>query len=90
MYTLATSSEYRRNYKRLVRRGYDPAVLKGVVELLRTGNPLPAKHRDHALQGEWLGYRECHIAGDWLLVYEKDGANLILTLMRTGTHSDLF
>lgn len=52
--------------------------------------PLPEKCRDHALTGNWEGHRECHIQPDWLLVYRIEEDVLVLTLARTGTHSDLF
>ncbi len=52
--------------------------------------PLPAKHRDHALSGNYRGYRECHIQPDWLLIYKIEPQKLLLTLIRTGSHSDLF
>ena len=52
--------------------------------------PIPEKHKDHALSGDWSGHRECHILPDWLLVYRIDEGVLVLTLVRTGTHSDLF
>jgi mRNA interferase YafQ len=89
MFELKLSSGYRRDLRRVLRRGYDPKALDKVIGLLLAGKPLPAEYRDHALQGALRKFRECHITGDWLLIYEKDGANLILTLMRTGTHSDL-
>ena len=52
--------------------------------------PLEQRYRDHALAGDYAGCRECHITPDWLLIYEIDGDTLLLYLMRTGTHSDLF
>ena len=63
-----------------------------VVTDLANDIPLPAKNKDHALQGEFAGCRECHIQPDWLLIYNKesDGELHILNLLRTGTHSDLF
>lgn len=57
---------------------------------LSRGEPLPEKNKDHTLSGNWSGYRECHIQPDWLLVYCIENDILILTLSRTGTHSDLF
>ena len=52
--------------------------------------PLPEKNRDHALTGDWIGHRECHIQPDWLLIYRIEDNVLVLTLARTGSHSDLF
>ena len=57
---------------------------------LASGEQLPEKNKDHALTGNWVGHRECHIQPDWLLVYRMENDLLVLTLARTGTHSDLF
>ena len=64
-------------------------LLETVVELLLDGQTLLEKYRDHQLTGNWKGYRECHIEPDWLLVYKIYESKLILSLVRTGTHSDL-
>ena len=71
------------------KRGYDEEKLWAVVDKLAAGVPLPPKNRDHALTGNYLGSRECHIEPDWLLVYEIWNDELLLVLIRTGTHSDL-
>ena len=73
-----------------VRRGLDIEKLLEVVRLLRQGELLPAKHRNHLLTGDYKGYWECHITPDWLLLYEKDTVIRIISLYRTGTQSDLF
>lgn len=65
-------------------------LLEEVVTLLAMGEPLPDKNRDHDLSGNWAGYRECHIRPDWLLIYRIENDVLMLTLTRTGSHSDLF
>ena len=65
-------------------------LIETVVNTLASGNVLEAKYKDHALSGNFIGCRECHISPDWLLIYEIDNGELILYLMRTGTHSDLF
>lgn len=90
MYLLRPSSRFQKDLKRLQKRGYDLDLLSAVIEKLAAGEPLPPKNRDHPLVGDYSGCRECHIAPDWLLVYEIDGDALILYLTRTGTHSDLF
>ena len=64
--------------------------LNTVVDWLAAGQALPDRNRDHALTGDYIGFRECHIRPDWLLVYRVDGDALELFLFRTGTHSDLF
>lgn len=90
MYELAVTGQFKRDLKGIIRRGYDIKLLDRAIAALAEGKELPAKNKDHALSGNWAGHRECHIAPDWLLIYKKDGNLLILTLTRTGTHSDLF
>ena len=65
-------------------------ALNAIVDQLAAGQPLPDKNRDNALTGDSIGFRECHIRPDWLLVYRVDGEDLILFLFRTGSHTDLF
>ncbi len=90
MYAIRPSTRFQKDLKRIQKRGYDLSLLTDVIKKLATGEELPPKNRDHQLVGDYSGCRECHIAPDWLLVYEIDGAQLILYLTRTGTHSDLF
>ncbi|MBO6178419.1 MAG: type II toxin-antitoxin system YafQ family toxin [Selenomonadaceae bacterium] len=71
------------------KRNYNMMLLENVVDTLLAGIPLPEKNKDHPLQGDWKGYRECHIEPDWLLIYRIYEDLLVLTLVRTGTHSDL-
>ena len=87
---LEFSSQFRRDLKRAKKRRYDLTLLGDVVHALRQQVPLAEKYRDHALTGDYRGYRECHILPDWLLVYRVEQEKLILVLSRTGTHSDLF
>ena len=65
-------------------------LLEAVILELQQENPLADKYRDHALVGNYVGFRECHIQPNWLLIYSIDHGNLILTASRTGTHADLF
>lgn len=90
MLTIKYQLSFKKDYKRIKKRGYDTRLLERTIELLAKGNGLPAEYRDHALSGDYTGCRECHIAPDWLLVYEIAERELILYLIRTGTHSDLF
>ena len=83
-------ASFRKDYKRIAKRGYDIKLLEDIVNKLANGEQLPEKNRDHNLIGEYEGCRECHITPDWLLIYEIDNGELILYLTRTGTHSDLF
>lgn len=70
------------------RRGKNMTKLKLVIDMLVEQTPLPAKHNDHKLQGQYLHRRECHIEPDWLLIYKRDSDALVLE--RTGSHADLF
>lgn len=90
MYTVKFTSAFKKGYRRMKRRGADLTLLDAVVETLRRGEKLDRKHRDHALQGEFSGFRECHIQPDWLLIYLIEDDILTLTLSYTGTHADLF
>lgn len=89
-YTVKVTTQFRRDYKLAARRGLNIGLLEDVIASLARGVPLPEKNRDHALSGNWTGYRECHILPDWLLVYRVDDDVLVLILSRTGSHSDLF
>ena len=89
-YEILSTGRFKKDLKTIIKRGYNVQLLKDVVGLLVAGIPLPEKNKDHVLTGNWTGHRECHIAPDWLLIYKIDNDVLILTLTRTGTHSDLF
>ncbi len=89
-YTIRLTTQFKKDYKRALKRGLKIALLDKIVELLAMGEALPEKNRDHELSGNWVGHRECHILPDWLLVYRIENDILVLTLTRTGTHSDLF
>jgi len=90
LYKIKRSSAFKRELKTVRKRGYNMDELNKIVDDLADGKPLDPKYRDHALVGNWKGYRECHITSDWLLIYKIEANVLILTLQRTGTHSDLF
>lgn len=90
MLKLETTGQFRKDYKRVKKRGYDMQLLQAVIDTLLAGKKLGRKHRDHPLSGDYVGFKECHILPDWLLVYAIDHDKLILTASRTGTHSDLF
>ena len=89
-YRVVSTSVFRRELRYMIRRGKPLEELDKVVDKLRNGENLPKKYKDHQLHGQYEGYRECHIKPDWLLVYRKQDNILLLTLLRTGTHSDLF
>ena len=83
------TTQFKKDYKTVVKRGYKTSLLEEVIRLLCDEQPLPDKNRDHALTGSFVGFRECHILPDWLLIYKAEQEILTLTLTRTGTHSDL-
>ena len=85
---LVTTSGYDRDLKRAMKRGWPMDRLGEVVAALIAREALPERCRDHALSGEWQGWRDCHVRPDWILIYMVEGDDLVLG--RTGTHSDLF
>lgn len=88
-YGVRYTNKFLKDVRLAKKRQLDTSLLHDIVEKLRTGQKLDENHHDHQLSGDYAGYRECHIQPDWLLVYKQDKKILILTLMRTGTHSDL-
>lgn len=83
-------TSFKKDYKKVVKRGYDIKLLEDVIRKLANGEQLPEKNHDRNLTGDYSGCRECHITPDWLLIYEIDNGELILYLTRTGTHSICF
>ena len=88
MRTIHRTSQFKKDVKRLIKRGKKFEEFKEVISKLSEGETLEAKYRDHILTGQYKGTRECHIEPDWLLIYELTENELFL--VRTGTHSDLF
>ena len=89
-YKLALTNQFKKGYKLMKKRNADFSKLEYVVDKLIAGDSLDEKYRDHQLMGQYSGCRECHISPDWLLVYMVREDILTLTLLETGTHSDLF
>lgn len=89
-YEIRMSTTFKKDLKLAKKRGLDLSELNFVIKELASGNTLGEKYKDHALSGNWNGYRECHVEPDWLLIYQINGDELYLYLVRTGTHSDLF
>ena len=89
-YTVKTTTLFKKDFKLAMKRGLNIELLENIIALLSMGEPLPEKNKDHSLTGNWVGHRECHILPDWLLIYRMEDDVLVLTLARTGTHSDLF
>ena len=90
MLDLVMTNQFQKDLKRMKKRGMDLSLLKRVLEILQAQKELEGKYRDHALTGNYSGFRECHVQPDWLLVYTVHAEELILVASRTGSHSDLF
>ena len=90
MWSLAYTKQFKKDYKLCQKRLLPSAEIEGIMRKLIQGIPLPERHRDHLLKGEYNGFGECHIRPDWLLIYSKDYPTKVLTFVRTGTHGDLF
>ncbi|MCD7744446.1 MAG: type II toxin-antitoxin system YafQ family toxin [Lachnospiraceae bacterium] len=84
------TTQFKKDYKLALRRGLKMQLLDDVIAALSMGETLSEKYKDHPLSGNWAGHRECHILPDWLLIYRIEEGVLVLTLSRTGSHSDLF
>ena len=82
------STQFKRDVKRVGKRGKDLAKLRVLLASLIQQELLVVRHSNHPLRGIWKGYREAHIEPDWLLIYRVKGAEL--HLVRTGSHADLF
>jgi len=90
MRRLEVTSKFKKDARLAVRRGLDISKLNRIIDLLRDGIVLPDECRDHWLYGQYSDHRECHIEPDWLLIYRINDDGLVLTAVRTGSHSDLF
>lgn len=88
-YQLIITNSFKRDLKKIEKRGYDIHLIDNVIDKLQNGETLDPKYRDHALKGNWQSFRECHILPDWLLIYKVVEDTLVLSLVRTGSHSDL-
>ena len=89
-YELVLTGKFKKGLKLAKKRGLDIKLLEDIVDKLQNGIPLEEKHREHELKGKFKGFRECHIQPDWLLMYLIEDDVLVLTLVDTGTHSDMF
>ena len=89
MLDVAFTLQFKKDMKRKRKQGAELAKIDEAITMLRRGEPLPERNRDHALSGTYHGHRECHIEPDWLLIYRIDSDLLVLTAVRTGSHSEL-
>ena len=90
MLKIRYNNQFKKDYKLIKKRGYNIEKLKEVINLLVQDKRLPVKYREHYLTGNYKGFKECHIGPDWLLIYKTENELLTLTVLRTGSHSDLF
>ena len=90
MYQLDYTNRFKRSLKLCQRRGYDLTKLHEAITILACEGHLPERFRPHLLQGKRRGQWECHIQPDWLLVWEQYDDRLLLVMLDTGTHSDIF
>lgn len=84
------TNQFKKDYKTAIKRGLPIEELDHVIRLLASEKKLEPKFKDHELSGNWKGFRECHIQPNWLLIYQDQNRNLVLILVRTGSHSDLY
>lgn len=89
-YTIQRTSRFKHDFKLALRRGCKAEELEAVLNVLASGGILEERYCDHELSGKFKDVRECHIRPDWLLTYIRDDGKLILLLLQTGTHSDIF
>lgn len=89
-YTVKPTTQFKKDFKLAMKRGLKIELLEKVIASLAMGETLCEKYKDHALTGNWVGHRECYVLPNWLLIYRIEDEVLVLTLVRTGTHSDLF
>lgn len=88
MKTIRKTIEFQRDIKRAKLAGKDLSEIGVLADLLKTDDPLPPEYHDHSLRGNWAGYRECHLEGDWLVIYRISEDTILF--VRTGTHAELF
>ena len=89
-YKVKFTGQFKKDLKLLKKQGKDIDKLFEVIEILANGKKLKEKYREHNLTGNYKGTKECHVDPDWLLIYEFYDDILVLLLLRTGAHSELF
>jgi mRNA interferase YafQ len=84
------TKQFEKDLKLMIKRGKNVQKIKEVITLLLEEKPLPLRHRDHKLLGNYKDRRDCHVEPDWVLIYKPEPENSRIVFERTGTHSDLF
>jgi mRNA interferase YafQ len=90
IFDISKTGQFKRDYKTIKKRGYDISKLEMTLQYLMNDIQLPSSHKLHPLKGKYKNYLSCHIEPDWLLIFKKEPQRKLITLIRTGTHSDLF
>ncbi len=90
MYTLEYDSGFKSDFKRYKKKKYDISLFIDCVSILEATGKLPQKYKPHTLKGHYKGFMECHIKPDWLLIWLQDDENKVITLVRMGSHDDIF
>lgn len=89
-YKIIPTNQFKKDIKLIEKRGYNIDKIRRVINILANGEVLDKKYKDHFLKGDYDGFKECHVEPNWLLIYKIDNEQLILILIRTGKHNDLF
>lgn len=89
-YKIQVKGSFKRSYKRCLKRGLDENIFVEAISILAETGTLPKKYNPHPLHGNYEGCMECHLQPNWLLIWKQNDTELILILVDTGTHSDLF
>lgn len=89
-YSISYTKKFEKSVRKCRKRGWNIEKLSEAISILVDSGTLPAKYRPHKLSGEYSGIWECHIEPDWLLLWQQSDMELILMMVDTGTHSDLF
>jgi mRNA interferase YafQ len=90
MYSIEFTRQYLKDLKLARKRRFDEQKLNIVIKILISGENLPQQYKNHTLSGKFVGFYECHITPDWLLIYSKEKTIRLITLIRIGSHSNLF
>jgi mRNA interferase YafQ len=90
MFEIEFKNSFKKDFKLAIKRGLDENKLEEILLLLRKEGKLPSKYKPHVLKGNYKGFWECHIQPDWLLIWGQNDKIKLITLIRTGSHSDLF
>ena len=90
MFTVQITGQFKKDVELCRKRGYDITLLRKAIRILSETGTLPNSYRPHKISGNYAGHWEAHLQSDWLLIWKKEKNVLILTLIATGTHADLF